>query len=858
MKTPNIIQCLNLKTLCGIFLMFSMLCPCIASAGLSDWHVPDAEFRLEFKTDSPGLTGYVDLSQYMLPEKLDNGIDVRDDKGRKIAYYMYKNLGLFFAPAAQSAVRYVYFGFKKPAEAPPWPKELGRAPENYQLRIRIFNARLNYITEKEWLDRQKQNITERYKKRADWHMRYFISQSWERYYTQYFYPWRVTDVRFYMNTAYIDKDWNKTYDPEDFLAWKRPSSYRRSMGWVEYQYRNKAWEFWKYNDIRMEWAVKRLKRFWNNREKELKRAEINSKGIPEREMMNVCERKWFSDERNNWKQTLLEKGMFEARNHFAAVINGMLLVPADGEYEFAVNTSSSTLLLINDKIVIDWYGEHERPSGWEKPVKLKLKRGLSSFKFYYHKNFAITYAACAWKKPGDSDFTILEENNFSPGWPNLPSGCKNKDGRSCPLVKKVYSCILYTGKREKCLWEKYIALDCGTGDCEWTINGRKAAFGKDFDLVSKEGTDDKVMLMPEDKNFAPMNIVRFDNDREKPYSRPDIALKLWLPDFIFDDETLDLFVEVNSKLPHDAICYLDTAATPENCLFTNGSEKINLPGKPFSEQNRFIQDSVFKKQIMLKGEYLRNKTDVEFKLKLPGMTFDSAKARFINVRDLPPMVSGTDALYDSDCNIVVPVIHRPELSEIRKWELPAAVINRLAGNSKALVVADDFSCGKETFSSALQQMLNEDGVELEFVPWQCSGANHLLENFAAVLPFVLKSDADIAIIIPPAHELYSGAPVRNQYRMLAALTSAFKGKNIMLSTSFPPVFPDSQADELNAEIKRLAREYGAAVLDLNYFIKENKEWKKSYRTSPEQDDTLELLPVQNIRGVCRIITSELR
>ena len=857
MRTLNIIQYLKLKALSGI-IIFLMLWVGTASAASGDWHSPDAEFRLELTTDFPGITGYIDLSQYVLPVKLDNGIDVRDDNGCKIPYYLYKNLGLFFAPSAKSAVRYVYFGFKKTVEAPPWPKELGSVPENYQLRIRIFNARMDYITEQSWLNRQRQKITERYKQRTDWHMRYLISQSWERYYTQYYYPWRMTDVKFYLNAVPPDKDWNKTYDPEDFLAWKKPSSYRRSTGWVEYQYRGKAWEFWKYDNVRTEWAVKRLKRFWNNREKELEQAAITSKGIPEREMMNIYDRKWFSDEKNNWNQVLLEKGMFEVRNNFAAGINGRLLIPADGEYEFAVNTSSSTLLLINDKIVINWYGEHERTAGWEKTVKLKLKRGLNSFKFYYHKNSAITYAACAWKKPGDRDFTILDENNFYPGWPNLPLEFKDRNGRSYPLVKKVYSCILYTGKREKCLWEKYTVSDCGSGDCEWTINGQKAAFGKDFDLVSKEGADDKVMLIPADKNKSPIQIVRFDDGREKPYSRPDLALKLWLPDFIFDDETLNLFVEVNSKLPHDAICYLDTVATPENTLFTNGSEKINLPGKPASEQNRFIQDSVFKKQIMLKGEHLKNKTDVEFKLKLPGMTFDSAKVRFINVRDLPPMVSGTDALYDSDGNIIVPVIHRPELSEIRQWELPAAVIKRLAGTSKVLVVADDFYCGKKSFSATLQEMLNEEDVELEFIPWQCSGANHLLENFAAVLPFILKSDADAAIIIPPAHELHGGVPVRNQYRMLAALVSAFKGRNIMLATSFPPVEQNQQEDELNSEIRRLAREYGAAVLDLNYFIKENKDWAKSYRTSPEQEDTLELLPVQDIQRVCRIITKELR
>ena len=650
---------------CAFFVAFMLWSNITSANNVPDWHVPDAEFRLEVKTDYPGVIGYIDLGQYALPGKLNNCIEVIDENGSRIPYYIHKNLELLFAPSAKSAMRYVYFGLKKTAEVPPWSKELGSVPDNSLLRIRIFNAYLNYMSAKEWLARQNHHIFECYNQSADWNTKYFINQSRDLYCARYFYPWRMTDLRFYTN----------------------------------------------------------------------KKQEDNA----------------------------------------------------------------------------------------------------------------------------DSDFTILKNGNFVLGWPGLPLACKSKDGKSYPIVRKIYSCTLYTGKREKRLWEKYIAFDCESSGCEWTINGNKAAFGEEFDLVSKEkeGTDDKIMLFPKDKNFSPMQIIRFDDDREKPYSRPDLTLKLSLPEFIFNDETLNLFVEVNSKLPNDIICYLDTIATPGNPLFTNGSEKISLPGKSVSTQNRFTQDSVFKKEIILKGESLKNRSDVEFKLRLPGMTFNSAKVKFINVKDLPPMVSGMNTLYDSDGNVVVPVIHRPELSEIRQQELPTAVINRLAGTLKVLVVADDFTCGKNSFSSTLQAMLNMEDIELEFIPWQYSGTNRLLENFAVALPFILKSDADTAIIIPPAHELHDGVPVRNECRMLAALISAFKGRNIVLATSFPPAVPNPQESELNSEIRRLAREYGAAVLDLNYFIRKNKDWAKAYRTSPEQEDTLELLPVQNIQNVCRIITNEL-
>ncbi len=826
-------------------------------AAVPAWQAPGAEYRLTVKTDNPGITGYIDLSQCALPEKLDNGVDVRDEKGGTIPYFLYKNFGLFIAPAAKAPVRNIYFGFRKPAEAPPWPKELGAVPENYRLRIRITNAGLLYITEQQWLEKQQQNINDRYARNASWMARYFIDQGWERYYARYIYPWPVTDVKFYLKPERPDRNWDKPYDIEDYLAWRNPSSYRRSSGWIESQYRLKGGDFRKYDAIRQEWAAKRLKRFWTGREKELKQAEVNSKGLPERDMINIYEKRKPNEEKNNWEQVLLDKCMFEVRNNFAAGFTGMLLVPADGEYEFAVNTSSSTLLLLDDKIVLNWYGAHERNPGWEKIVKIKLKRGLSSFKFYYHKNLAITYAACAWKKPGDREFTILQDDDFSPGWPCTPEACTGQDGKIYPLVSKTGSCLLYTGKREKCLWEKYAVTACGDGGCDWIVNGQTFP-GKTIDLILKEGTDDKIMLIPEDKTYSTLRLYRFDDGKEKPYTSPDLTLKLWTPDFIFDDETLDLFVEVNSKLPYPVECFLDTVASPANSLFANGREKISLPGKPVSEQNRFIPDSVFKKQIVLKGEDLKQKTEVAFNLKMPNMAFDSKKIKFIKVPDLPTTDAGIDSLHDADGNIVIPVIHRPELSEIRQWELPATVINRLAGTSKVLIVADDFACGNKVFSDMLQELLNQEEIELEFIPWRNSGDNRLLENFAATLPFILKSDADAAIIIPPVRELHDGIPVRNQYRMLAALISGFKGRNLMLATPFPPAIPTSQEEELSNEVKRLAREYGAAVLDLNYYLKENKDWRKSYRTTPENESSLELLPVQNIEGVCRIIAKELR
>ncbi|MEI8247035.1 MAG: PA14 domain-containing protein [Lentisphaerota bacterium] len=839
-----------------IFIIISMLPLFSAMAAVPAWTVSDAEYRLTAKTDNPALTGYIDLSQYVLPEKLDNGIDVRDEKGGKIPYFLYKNFGLFFGPAAKSPLRHIYFGFKKPMEAPPWPKELGSVPENYRLRIRVFHAGMQYFTEQQWFERQQTYINERYKRVSNWMMEYLISQSWARYYDRYFYP-RSKDVKSYLNYERLNKDWDKPYDVEDYLAWRNPSSYRRSTGWVEYQCRLKGAGFMKYDDLRLEWAVKRLKRLWTIREKELIKTEVNSKGAPERDMINIFEKRKVAEARDNWTQTLLDKGIFDMKNNFAAGINGTLLIPADGDYEFAVNTSSSTLLLIDDKIEINWYGEHERSPGWEKTAKVNLKRGMHSFKFYYQKNLAITFAACAWEKPGDREFTIIQDDNFSPGWPCVVESCTGRNGKNYPLVTKTGSCILFTGKREKCLWEKFTVTDGAHGGCSWDVNGQIFS-GKNIDLIFKDGEEDRIMLVPEDKNWSPMRLGRLDDGREKPFSRPDLALKLWTPDFIFDDETLDLFVEVNSKLPFAVECYLDTVASPANSMFVNGREKISLPGKPVSEQNRFIPDSVSKKQIVLKGEELKQKTEAAFNLKLPNMPFDSKRIKFIKVPDLPPMVTGASELHDSSGDIIIPVIHRPELSEIRKWELPATVMNRLAGTSKLLVVADDFACGSNTFSAMLQELLSQEEIELEFIPWRNSGNNRLLENFASTLPFILKSDADAAIIIPPVRELHDGIPVRNQYRMLAALISAFKGRNLMLATPFPPVNPTPQEEELSNEVKRLAREYGAAVLDLNYYIKENSDWQKSYRTVPENDRSLELLPVQNIEGVCRIIAKELR
>ena len=82
---------------------------------------------------------------------------------------------------------------------------------------------------------------------------------------------------------------------------------------------------------------------------------------------------------------------------------GLIYIPVDGTYEFAVDGDDAVAVLIDDKEVATWYGPHGFSGGW---------RGYHKFEALMQEWGGSDGIKVAWKKPGDRDFSIIPSDYF--------------------------------------------------------------------------------------------------------------------------------------------------------------------------------------------------------------------------------------------------------------------------------------------------------------------------------------------------------------------------------------------------------------------------------------------------------------
>jgi hypothetical protein len=59
-------------------------------------------------------------------------------------------------------------------------------------------------------------------------------------------------------------------------------------------------------------------------------------------------------------------------------------------------------------------------------------------------------------------------------------------------------------------------------------------------------------------------------------------------------------------------------------------------------------------------------------------------------------------------------------------------------------------------------------------------------------------------------------------------------------------------------IKKLARDYGAELINLNYHLKQIKDLRKSYRMFEDSDKVLEPFPVGKASDIAEYLNSQLK
>jgi hypothetical protein len=826
------------------------------------WQVPNAAYRLIIKSTKPELPGYIDLNRYCLPGSVDNGIDIRNTTGGKLAFQLLKNHGVIIDAAPQTTIRVLYFGFAKPLSVIKSTKN--KSPNDTRLKLTVINGRLNYLTGEEWIQDQKKRIIKRDTRREEYYLK-SLNQYLERgilprlnfAVTQCFW-W---DQRLAQQLLAID-----IYQQYEFY-WRPTNRYTVDLKTLR-RYNLLLYYSLSGYFSNISWRVRALRKLPINQAKQLKKLHQRVKGAHLKaftKLFNPKQKRWQHRVRGTEAvaELNLERRPFDARRNFGAIFSGKLIIPQTGEYSFAVNSTSSTVLQLDGKNIFTWLGAHDPATGWGKTIKQSLKAGLYDFKLYYHKASGFTQATVAWQPPNSTTFAIMNENNFAPGWLNDPIECNAIDGTQYPIIERTAKRRLFIGKRQRAIWTKFHLLTGKAQNYEWQFNDKTFPGDKIIDIIFNSENHGKVTIIDKANKAISLQLKPIPNSDKLNSINPDLQLKLWLPTFIYDDELLNGQIEISSNLPDEIACRLHIEASRQNTIMPSAIKILLIPAKSLAKQAKFAAASIFKINVKLNGSALAEPLAIKLSLELPGMIFDQQQFRFIPLKKLPLLKFNGQYLTDQSGIKVIPILHRPTLSELRSWELPAIVKRQFHKAKKVTVIASDFGRDNNLFSQALKASFYKKNIKVEFLPWHKSATEcSMLNSLPSLLPQSLEFNSDTVVIIPPSNNLANIASIRLQGRTLAALLEQLRQNPninyIYLATPFPRVATNlKQAQQLNQVIKQLCKRYNVEFIKLHQYITQQDNWQKAYQVTPGSSVLIASYPLQLRQASAEFISKQI-
>ena len=509
-------------------------------------------------------------------------------------------------------------------------------------------------------------------------------------------------------------------------------------------------------------------------------------------------------------------------------------------YSFAINSTSYSLLTIDDIPILEWNYIHNKSNDWEKVAEKKLTPGKHILKFYAHIGEKSQYAAAAWKKPGEDKFSIIKFDDFySPQELSIKS-CYSKNTNKVPLVKGKYIGKIYTDRLN------YLNLaDCSVitnvSDIipEWKLNSTKLHTGLSLQfLVQNETNDELILSYPSEDNT-------YDLEFKIPLSKlkkndsvisPEIFMDLSIPLFLFDDELLEINTSIYSLVQQEIKTIFKVQSFPENELISSYTEFLELPAKQQTGDKIFSSPEIIKRNFKLDGKKISNQVILaKFSITIPPIEIKETYISIIPLERLNNFSSDGIFLTDSRDRRIIVKLHRPTLSEKREWSFVDSISNELKLFPKTLIISDDFGVENNTFFKNLSTHIGKT-TQLDFIEWKSKKNNStMLANLSNVIEKLRKTDAKRIIIIPSSMDTVSAVSARTQSRIICALLqTARENKNVselILCTPFPQLNTNYIEEEFIKNIKTNIKEDFAVdkIIDLNYFIKSKDHWQSYYR-----------------------------
>jgi len=103
---------------------------------------------------------------------------------------------------------------------------------------------------------------------------------------------------------------------------------------------------------------------------------------------------------------------------FSWMVEGQIIIPADGTYAFGLDSDDASDLFIDDQLVVSWYGGHGTAGSGGVPDfnlhngAIALTAGLHTIRVRMTEGRGESGIAVGWKKPGDASFSIIPAEQF--------------------------------------------------------------------------------------------------------------------------------------------------------------------------------------------------------------------------------------------------------------------------------------------------------------------------------------------------------------------------------------------------------------------------------------------------------------
>jgi hypothetical protein len=497
---------------------------------------------------------------------------------------------------------------------------------------------------------------------------------------------------------------------------------------------------------------------------------------------------------------------WKLKGKYAAQVKATLVLPHAGRYEFAVKANNLVELHVNGKRLLKLDKAQASTQDWKVTEPLDLPDEPVEVEAYYCGTMKQTKLLVGWRAEGETDFKYITRQDYLAACGAEPEALLGRDARPLPIVTYNCKASLRDGQRDLRVVDFKARSDNAV---VWKMGEKTLARGSQFTWLfdtptsdgkaSQSATEIPTPEMPLEEftcqlaDGAPLTIKLPSKalKDDVPLLPRDVYVKLSAPTFIYDDEVLDLFAEFHSELPVDLQALIEVKSDcVQELSFWQTFDKSD--DEPPLRGHDFVQ-----RRWSLDGQNLATGASIEMAIKMytsqtgEGTSFFCLDRRRIVFKKLSECraLTGRDGhLWDGEGRVVIPILHRPQLEEKRRWSLLKLLSAELPG-LPVMVIADDFG-EAGLLSERLEDEARSQGRQLRFESWDLARPDgDLVGATARMLDLVRSSQVEELVLIPSSYPSLRGTPARLQQRLLAAIIQTAQEnahiKKVVLSTPFP-------------------------------------------------------------------------